>query len=640
MRLILLFLWLPFASVFAQNAFPRAVCASTCAGALGENIFPDGDFGSGVPNILPNNPGIAPGYSYATNPPPNDGSYTITNNTTTWGSYASDRWINIYDNSGTQTGYMMVVNAAYEPGLFYEKTVAVCENTLYEFSADLVNLIEPNVPNHILPNVAFLIDGQEVCASGNVAQDATWKTYRFSFTTAPGVTQAKLALRNNAPGGIGNDIALDNISFRACGPIMQVPDTAFFCEGQPLNLGADLFNSPYTSTFYQWQTSGDNGQTWANVAGASTENLQVPSPTVGQLYRLVAANSANNLNLLSCRSVSPYTTLALDDLSAFQIAGPDTIVCNGAPAQLEAGTHASYLWSTGATTARIEAGAPGIYAVDILSKNNCPARDEILVYEVNLAADATWEMPICHGDSTGSILGRHLSGGVGSIRYALSDGATQSSPAFEDLPAGNFLLSVKDSLGCAVEIPIELIYPDAYALDLGPDVGLIAFDTLPLRATYNYLPVQYAWSPAQDLSCSDCPEPLAFPLQSRTYHLRVRDDLGCVAEDSLRVTVSPNLDFYAPNIFSPAMDARDENSFFTLYTSRSSLNIKQFAIFDRWGNLVFLRENTAPGDQHLRWDGTTRTGKNAPAGVYIWMATVEYSEGVARRYTGDVTLLR
>jgi hypothetical protein len=639
MRLILLLALLPLVKVFAQNAFPRAVCASTCAGSLGENIFPNGDFGSGVPNILPNNPGIAPGYSYVTNPPPNDGSYTSTNNTTTWGSYASDRWINIYDNSGTTTGYMMVVNAAYEPGLFYEKTVAVCENTLYEFSADMINLIEPNVSNHILPNVAFLIDGQEVCASGNVAQDATWKTYRFSFTTLPGVTQVKLALRNNAPGGIGNDIALDNISFRACGPIMQVPDTAFFCLGQPLRLRADQFNSPYTSTFYQWQMSGD-GLSWTNIAGASTEDLQVPNPIAGQFFRLVAANSANNLNLLSCRAVSPYATAALDDLSEFQIAGPDTIVCNGAPAQLEAGVHARYQWSTGATSASIEAGAPGIYAVDILSAHNCPARDEILVYEVNLAADATSEMPICYGDSTGSILGRHLSGGVGSIRYELSNGTAQSSPAFEDLPAGNFLLSVKDSLGCAVEIPVELIYPDAYELDLGPDVGLIAFDTLILRATYNYPPVQYTWSPLQDLSCSDCPEPQAFPLQSLTYRLSVRDVLGCVAQDSLRITVSPNLDFYAPNIFSPEMDARDENSFFTLYTSRSSLNIRQLAIFDRWGDLVFLRENVLPGDERLRWDGTTRAGKSAPPGVYIWMATIEYSEGVARRYSGDVTLLR
>ena len=55
-------------------------CSSICTGSLGENIFPNGDFGSGLPNILPTDPGLAPGYIYQLNPPPNDGYYCITNN--------------------------------------------------------------------------------------------------------------------------------------------------------------------------------------------------------------------------------------------------------------------------------------------------------------------------------------------------------------------------------------------------------------------------------------------------------------------------------------------------------------------------------------------------------------------------------
>jgi hypothetical protein len=38
----------------------RIGCQSECTGQLGDNIFPNGDFGSGTPNILPVNPGIAP----------------------------------------------------------------------------------------------------------------------------------------------------------------------------------------------------------------------------------------------------------------------------------------------------------------------------------------------------------------------------------------------------------------------------------------------------------------------------------------------------------------------------------------------------------------------------------------------------
>ena len=41
-------------------------------------------------------------------------------------------WITTSDNSDDPEGYMMVVNATFEPGLFYEETVeGLCENVLY-----------------------------------------------------------------------------------------------------------------------------------------------------------------------------------------------------------------------------------------------------------------------------------------------------------------------------------------------------------------------------------------------------------------------------------------------------------------------------------------------------------------------------
>ena len=106
------------ACLIAVICFTVGSVAQICEGNLGENIFTDGDFGSGTDNILAVNPMIAPGYFYQTVPPPNDGSYTITNNTTEWGSFAAIAWANIGDNSDDSNGYMMVVNADYDPGLF------------------------------------------------------------------------------------------------------------------------------------------------------------------------------------------------------------------------------------------------------------------------------------------------------------------------------------------------------------------------------------------------------------------------------------------------------------------------------------------------------------------------------------------
>ncbi|MBP9872806.1 MAG: hypothetical protein KBC60_02155, partial [Haliscomenobacter sp.] len=59
--------------------------STLCTGNLGSNIFLRGNFGSGPSNVLLPDPKLAPGYIYQPSPPPNDGYYTITNNTSNWG---------------------------------------------------------------------------------------------------------------------------------------------------------------------------------------------------------------------------------------------------------------------------------------------------------------------------------------------------------------------------------------------------------------------------------------------------------------------------------------------------------------------------------------------------------------------------
>ena len=176
------------------------------------NIFEEGDFGSGEDIFLQEDPGIAPGYVYTAGPP-EDGFYTITNNLGNWPELF-DCWLPVQDNSSDPNGYMMVVNATFEPGIFYEEVVDdLSENTEYEFTADILNLISTDC-DLMDPNVAFLIDGVAQFETGPIVESNGWMSYGFSFTTAPGQTSVQLSLRNNAPGGQGNDLALDNITFR------------------------------------------------------------------------------------------------------------------------------------------------------------------------------------------------------------------------------------------------------------------------------------------------------------------------------------------------------------------------------------------------------------------------------------------
>jgi len=49
-------------------------------------------------------------------------------------------------------------------------------------------------------------------------------------------------MRNNSTGGIGNDIALDNIIMRSCGPVIDITiqTTLPVCPGEPVTMTAVL----------------------------------------------------------------------------------------------------------------------------------------------------------------------------------------------------------------------------------------------------------------------------------------------------------------------------------------------------------------------------------------------------------------
>jgi hypothetical protein len=127
------------------------------------------------------------------------------------------------DHTGNEGGYMFLVNADQQPGKFYNGTVNnLCVGQRYEFSVYLANICKPNkVP--IKPNVLFQVRTtvkNELLAelsSGNVAEynTLTWEKYGLSFIAKS--SSVVLLMISNAPGGMGNDLALDDIALRVCG---------------------------------------------------------------------------------------------------------------------------------------------------------------------------------------------------------------------------------------------------------------------------------------------------------------------------------------------------------------------------------------------------------------------------------------
>ncbi|WP_020571806.1 T9SS type B sorting domain-containing protein [Neolewinella persica] len=137
-----------------------------------------------------------------------------------------------------------------------------------------------------------------------------------------------------------------------------------------------------------------------------------------------------------------------------------------------------------------------------------------------------------------------------------------------------------------------------------------------------------SWSPAEGLSCNDCPSPSLLPMVSGVFTATVLDpESGCTASDSIRVSVLPDRSLYLPDVFSPNADGL--NDVWRAYPGPGVENLRGLRVFDRWGNLVF---NSPTAEA---WEGQER-----PAGYYVFQLLVRFIDGHEERIDGNILLIR
>lgn len=607
----LLFLTIWSSSIYGQ----------VCDGNLGENIFLDGDFGSGTANVPFADPQIAPGYIYQRFPPPDDGYYTLTNNTTFWGSFAQN-WDNIRDNSPDPNGYMMVVNASFEPGIFYEKEVnGLCENTLYVFSADVYNLV-----NEIKPNISFQLDGITQYETGDVPYNRIWNTYGFTFSTGANQTSVTLTLRNNAPGGQGNDLALDNITFRPCGPeafILPVEIENICEDGSPIDLEATVLGDQYDTPVFQWQQSFDEGLTWSDIPGANDRVYTHTQLSAGYYYyRYLLANDAGNLLNAKCRVISNEKIVYV--VPKFYTV-TDTI-CAGL----------SYALGTENYT------SSGIYQDSLLSSIGC---DSIVTLDLTVVPDSEISValdltdPACFDAADGSITVAAVNQAVPPYLIYVDGVEDPNRGNLTDLPAGDYTYRIVDRYGCQLETTATLFNPELFTLDLGADQTVDLGDALVVNPIYSFPPESVQWGSGTLLDCNaDCSTLTLIVTTSQMLTLTAISANGCIATDSIRVTVNPVRKVYFPNAFSPNNDGINET--FTIFGNPNNVErVENLKIYDRWGNLLYQQDDFLPNQVQGGWDGTDGS-RRVEAGVYTWIATLRFADDQTVVYRGDLTLVR
>ncbi len=316
---------------------------------------------------------------------PNDYYYGVANNTSAAGTTSqivakpnAARVFNLWDITGDHTGatsttrgnlpcnlsqpisstnpcgYMLVINSAYKTDTAFQFNVTgVCPDTYYEISGWFKNICykcgcdsagrssttASYIPTAagdsagVRPNIAIEIDGTDYYTTGDILYQGlggtqtgsdtlnNWVQRGFIFKTGSSQTSFTMTFRNNAPGGGGNDWALDDISLKTCLPSFQMnpSSTPTYCQNNQIDMSIVVTSFYNSYIYYQWERSTDGGINWSpapELPGIQSftytyngvnyvDTVAYPSILAtagmdGYQYRIKTASSLSNLSSSSC----------------------------------------------------------------------------------------------------------------------------------------------------------------------------------------------------------------------------------------------------------------------------------------------------------------------------------------------------
>ena len=392
---------------------------------------------------------------------------------------------------------------------------------------------------------------------------------------------------------------------------------------------------------------------WETVNGNILDGDTTLFPIVDQpgIYTLNIQNTSN-----FCESFALVEVLQ-DIETPVAEAGPfEELDCNTNTATLDGGGSSSgnifdYSWTTSngviisdQNTINPVVGTSGNYLLTVLNfQNGCTATDEVEVTEnldVPNGMDVLIDPPLCFGDF-GTINILTVFGGKGPYLYSVDGGDQFSSDTvFQNLPSGTYNVVIQDMEGCLYEEEISIPQVYEILILIEPEVEIDLGESYQINAQVNFPQNQIdtiIWSPKESLSCFDCLDPVAYPIENTIYTVTVFDLNGCFATAEIFFKVDKSRKIYIPNAFSPNNDG--VNDVFLIYADAKSVSkINRLQVFDRWGGKVFEIFDAIPNDAAHGWDGTIK-GKKMNPSVFVYAAEIEFVDGKTILYKGDLTIL-
>lgn len=385
---------------------------------------------------------------------------------------------------------------------------------------------------------------------------------------------------------------------------------------------------------------------------ASNGTFATKTQTAGT-YTFEYAIESNN----ACPDAATEVTVVINPLPSVVIAPPDMLDCIHPDQTLDAsgsafGNNFTQVWSgpgiiSGANTLEPVINKPGIYTLTIENiGSGCINTASITVLQNTDAprtALITSKHPGCSGVNNGSISVDQVIGGTAPYEYSLNNQIYSSTDFFNNLSEGTYTLSVEDAIGCRWDTSITLIEPLPTTISLGPDIELEFGDSAIIQAIVNITPDEIdtvIWSPDNVVECFDivCLEGTILTFKTINLKTTLIDKNGCEVSDDILIKIKNNRRIFIPTAFSPNDDGIND-VFYIFGSERQIRSIKNFTIYNRWGDVLHEANNFLPNDPGMGWDGHFKNLKVNP-GVFAYRAEIEYIDGIVEILTGDVTVVR
>ncbi len=610
----------------------------TSATASSNNLVFNGNFSAG-------NIGFVTDYTYQNPSNPNGAhrTYGITTNANIWSNFFS----NCTDHT-LGTGNMLVadgsdVNSGNDK--VWCQTIPIVPNQNYTFSYWIQTVALPAPAN-----IAVVINGQTIGTQLAASETCEWQPRTYSWNSGTNTT-AQICLYDRTTDAIGNDFAIDDISF----------------VGSPslCNLSAAVTITVNPGTFPDFQTqlslcsgatapilqptspNGISGVWTPSIINNTTTGNYIFSPNANQcasdLTLSVTVGNAitptfNISSICAGTTTSPLPSISLNNIVGFWTPAFDnttttTYTFNPAPDQCGGGTTFELIVTPKITPTfssvgpfcigKVISDPLPLFSLEGISGSWSPAYNNLATTTYTFTPDVgqcaaitTLEVVIIPANLIPTFeFGPYVTGCYQPIvevpPIALPTTSNNGILGFWTPDVINYafvgettytFMPIVNSCGANYTLTVNIIEPLAFAINAGCDGTDFVLSTDLTENPSN----TFTWYNAQGQVISNMPSVII--TASGDYSVEVFSD-GCSTSNQRNVSV---IYCEIPKGISPNADTL--NDFFDL----SNLNVKKLQIYNRYGTEVYSKS-----DYKKEWDGTSDNGKALPDGTYYYVINFE-----------------